>query len=66
VNNHVYSNLLSGATIDALQLQKNWLQHKVVRSAPSDLEKHVQKADEKGNNAVSNSLLGVSPSDFSE
>jgi hypothetical protein len=59
-------NSLSGATIEALQLQKNWLQHKVVKSALSDLEKHVQKADEKGNNAVSNSLLGVSPSDFSE
>jgi hypothetical protein len=38
----------------------------VVKSALSDLEKHVQKADEKGNNALSNSLLGVSPSDFSE
>ena len=39
---------------------------KSVKSALSDLEKHVQKADEKGNNAVNNSLLGVSPSVFSE
>jgi hypothetical protein len=59
-------NSLSGATIEALQLQKNWLQHKVVKSALSGLEKHIQKVNKKGNNAVSNSLLGVSPSDFSK
>jgi hypothetical protein len=59
-------NLLSGATIEALQLQKNWLQHKVVKSALSNLEKHVQKLDKKGNNVVSNSLLGASPSNFSQ
>jgi hypothetical protein len=35
-------NSLSGATIKALQFQKNWLQHKVVKSALSDLERHVQ------------------------
>jgi hypothetical protein len=59
-------NSLSGATIVALQLQKNWLQHKVVKSALSNLEKHIQESDKKGNNVVSNSLLGASPNDFSQ
>jgi hypothetical protein len=41
-------NSLSGATIEVLQLQKNWLQHEVVKSALSDLEKHVHKCKELG------------------
>jgi hypothetical protein len=38
-------NALSGATIEAIQLQRNWLQRGVVKSSLRDLENLVRKSD---------------------
>jgi ABC-type transport system involved in cytochrome bd biosynthesis fused ATPase/permease subunit len=40
-------NSLSAATIEALQLQKNWLRHSVVNSEIIKLQQHVQRWDSK-------------------
>jgi hypothetical protein len=55
-------NSLSGATIEALQLQKNWLARGVVKSSLLELQKHVQNVDKKRSNSGSNSHLGDSAS----
>lgn len=50
-------NSLSAATIEALQLQKNWLRHGVVDSEVQKLQQHVQSWDSKqgSSNKSSNS-----------
>jgi hypothetical protein len=48
-------NSLSGATIEAIQLQKNWLRHDAVKSSLKDLQKHVQDVDKKLEVSASNS-----------
>jgi hypothetical protein len=45
----------SGATIEAIQLQKNWLRRDVVKSSLKDLQKHVQNVDRKLQVSASNS-----------
>jgi hypothetical protein len=43
-------NSLSGATVKALQLQKNWLARGVVKSSLLKLQNHVQNVDKKALN----------------
>lgn len=50
-------NSLSYGTIEALQLQKNWLARGVVKSSLLELQKHVQKTDSKQSNLGPNSLF---------
>lgn len=40
-------NSLGGATIESLQLQKDWLRCGVVKSSLKDIEKHVAEYDKK-------------------
>ena len=59
-------NRLSAATIEALQLQKNWLRHSVVKSEVLKLQQHVQRWDSKqgssyksGNSEVAGSSSNI-------
>jgi hypothetical protein len=55
-------NRLSAATIEALQLQKNWLRHGVVKSEVLKLQQHVQRWDSKqgsGNSGVAGSSSNI-------
>ena len=52
-------NSLSSTTIEALQLQKNWVVRGVVKSSLTDLQNHVQKVDQKRQNLGSDSLYSV-------
>jgi ribosomal protein S27E len=55
-------NSLSGATIEAIQLQKNWLRRSVVKSSLKDLQKHIQNVDKKLEVSTSSSLICASQS----
>jgi hypothetical protein len=55
-------NSLAGATIEALQLQKDWLLCGVVKSSLKDLEKHVAEYDKKHARQVTDSLPSEIPS----
>jgi hypothetical protein len=48
-------NSLSPVTIEAIQLQKNWLQRDVVNSSLNELEKHVRSLTKKTTLSVGNS-----------
>jgi hypothetical protein len=59
-------NRLSAATIEALQLQKNWLRHSIVKSEVLKLQQHVQRWDSKqgssyksGNSEVAGSSSNI-------
>jgi hypothetical protein len=63
-------NRLSGATIESIQLQRNWLQRGVVKSSLRDLESLVRKAEKYETPPVAPSLptnkddLGSQPDDL--
>jgi hypothetical protein len=52
-------NSLGGETIEAIQLQRNWLQRGVVKSSLKDLEEVVRKSNQFAAGPVVDSLIVV-------
>jgi hypothetical protein len=52
-------NSLGGETIEAIQLQRNWLQRGVVKSSLKDLEEVVRKSNQFAAGPVADSLIVV-------
>jgi hypothetical protein len=54
-------NRLSSSTIEALQLQKNWVRRGVVKSGITELAKRVERITKTSNFGSSDSALNSSP-----